>query len=114
MKYSIVTYAFLLTAIVLETIGTSFLKQSEQFTRIIPTLIAAISYLGAFYFLSITLKELPVGIAYAIWSGVGIILISAIGVIMFGQHLDLAACIGLGLILAGVIVVNVFSKSVAH
>lgn len=77
-------------------------------------MITAVSYIGAFYFLSITLKELPVGIAYAIWSGLGIILISVIGVVIFKQHLDLAAYIGLGLIVAGVIVVNVFSKSVTH
>lgn len=101
-------------AIVLEVIGTSALQASQQFTRPLPTLLMAASYLGAFYFLSHTLRAIPVGIAYAIWSGLGIVLISLAGLILFKQRLDLAAVIGLGLIVAGVIVVNVFSKSAPH
>ena len=108
------TYGTLFAAIICETVGTSFLKQSEQFTRLVPTLVTAISYILAFYFLSITLRTLPVGIAYAIWSGVGIVLITFIGRFVFKQELDLAAYIGLGLIIAGVLVVNLFSKTVGH
>lgn len=108
------TYLFLFLAIVLETFATSFLKQSEQFTKLVPSLFTILGYAGAFYFLSIALKTIPVGIAYAIWSGVGIVLISLIGWLYFKQHLDTAAIIGLVLIVAGVVVINVFSSSVSH
>jgi small multidrug resistance pump len=101
-------------AIVLEVIGTTFLQKSEQFTRLWPSIIVLISYFSAFYFLSISLRTIPVGIAYGIWSGVGIVLISCIGYFIFKQKLDLAAMIGLGLIIAGVIVVNIFSKTIMH
>lgn len=108
------TYAALVAAIVCEVIGTSFLQQSQQFTRWVPTLLMAVFYGAAFYLLSITLRTIPVGVAYAIWSGLGIVLISAVGYVFFRQTLDLAAMIGLGLIIAGVVVVNLFSKTVAH
>jgi small multidrug resistance pump len=108
------TYAFLFTAIVLEVIGTSALKASEQFTRLLPILVMVTCYGASFFFLSLVLKTLPVGIAYAIWSGLGIVLISMVGVIWFKQTLDLPALVGLGLIVAGVVVVNLFSKSVGH
>jgi len=108
------TYAFLFTAIVLEVIGTSALKASEQFTRLLPILIMVICYGASFFFLSLVLRTLPVGIAYAIWSGLGIVLISMVGVIWLKQTLDLPALVGLGLIVAGVVVVNLFSKSVGH
>lgn len=114
MNTPLITYGCLLLAIVSETIGTAFLKQSDQFTRLIPSLITGVSYILSFYLLSITLKAMPIGIAYAIWSGLGIVLISAIGVVAFRQHLDLPAYIGLGLIILGVIVVNVFSKAAVH
>lgn len=114
MNATAITYGSLAIAIVCETIGTSFLKQSEQFSRLLPTLVTVISYATSFYFLGIALKTLPVGIAYAIWSGLGIVLISLVGLVAFKQHLDLAACIGLGLIIAGVAVVNLFSKSIGH
>ena len=100
-------------AIVAETIGTSAMKSSEGFSKLLPSVIVVIGYGVAFYFLSMTLKAIPVGIAYAIWSGVGIILISLVGWIMFGQKLDAPALIGIALIITGVIVMNVFSKS-AH
>ena len=103
-------YLILLLAIVLETIATSFLKQSEQFTRLLPTIITVAGYAGSFYCLSLVLKNIPVGIAYAIWSG----MISAIGWVAFKQHLDLAAISGLALIIAGVLVINIFSNSVSH
>ena len=105
---------FLFVAIIFEIIGTSVLKLSEQFTKVIPSIISIIAYITAFYFLSLTLKTIPVGIAYAIWSGVGIVLISVIGLVYFKQSLDLPAILGLGLIIAGVIIINIFSKSVAH
>jgi small multidrug resistance pump len=108
------TYLPLLAAIVLEVIATSALQASQQFTRPWPTLLMALGYLGAFFFLSLALRGIPVGIAYAIWSGLGIVLISAVGWIGFGQKLDLPAMIGLGLILAGVLVVNLFSGSARH
>jgi small multidrug resistance pump len=108
------TYLPLLTAIVLEVIATSALQATQQFTRPWPTLLMALGYLGAFFFLSLALRGIPVGIAYAIWSGLGIVLISAVGWVGFGQKLDLPAMIGLGLILAGVLVVNLFSSSARH
>jgi small multidrug resistance pump len=108
------TYAALVIAIVFEVIGTTFLKQTEQFTRLWPTLISLASYAAAFYLLSIALKTLPVGIAYAIWSGLGIVLVSIIGWVVFRQALDLPAIIGLGFIIAGIIIVNTFSGSVVH
>lgn len=114
MNPALITYGSLLSAIALEVVGTTLLQQSQQFTRILPTLGMALCYGAAFYLLSITLRVLPVGIAYAIWSGLGIVLISAVGLIVFRQSLDMAAMIGLGFIIAGVIIVNVFSKTVAH
>jgi small multidrug resistance pump len=107
-------YVYLGIAIVAEVIGTSTLKASDGFTRLLPSLITVGTYACAFYFLSLTLRTIPVGIAYAIWSGIGIVLIALIGVFWFRQPLDLAAVIGLGLIIAGVAVVNGFSRSVVH
>lgn len=101
-------------AIVLEVTGTSALQASQQFTRLWPTVLMAICYLGSLFLLSYTLKVIPVGVAYAIWSGIGIVLIALVGYGVFGQRLDLPAVIGLGLIVAGVVVVNVFSKSIVH
>ncbi|MFK0384252.1 MULTISPECIES: DMT family transporter [Rhizobium/Agrobacterium group] len=114
MNAVMLTYGALVAAIVCEVIATSFLQQSQQFTRLLPTLLMALFYGAAFYLLSITLRTLPVGVAYAIWSGLGIVLISAIGYFVFRQTLDLPAVIGLSLIIAGVVVVNVFSKTVGH
>ncbi|MBD9177717.1 MAG: QacE family quaternary ammonium compound efflux SMR transporter [Odoribacter splanchnicus] len=108
------SYLFLFLAILFETVATSFMKQSEQFTKLVPSVVTIVGYVGAFYCLSLVLKTIPVGIAYAIWSGVGIILITLIGLVVFKQHLDLAAFIGLGFIIAGVIIINVFSHSVSH
>lgn len=108
------SYLILLLAIIFETLATSFLKQSEQFTKLVPSLLTIVGYAASFYCLSIVLKTIPVGIAYTIWSGVGIILIAVIGLVVFKQHLDLPAIIGLGMIIAGVVIINVFSKSVSH
>lgn len=108
---SLSAYGALGAAIVLEVAGTTFLQMSEQFTKLVPTLLMAACYLIAFYFLTLAIKTIPIGLAYAIWSGLGILLISLIGYVVFRQSLDVAAIIGLGLIIVGVIVVNVFSKS---
>ena len=107
-------WLYLGVAIIAEIFATSALKGSEGFTRLVPSLITVFGYLISFYFLSLTLREIPVGIAYAIWSGVGIVLISIVGAVLFKQHLDAPAMIGIGLIIAGVVVMNVFSKSVSH
>ena len=107
-------FFFLGIAIIFEIIATSALKKSEQFTQLIPSIITVIGYFGAFYFLSFAIRTIPVGIAYAIWSGVGIVLITFIGAIFFKQIPDLPAIIGLALILVGVVVINVFSKTTAH
>lgn len=105
---------FLGIAILFEIIATSALKRSEQFTQLIPSIITIIGYFAAFYFLSFAIRTIPVGIAYAIWSGVGIVLITIIGAVFFKQIPDLPAIIGLALIMIGVIVINVFSKTTAH
>ncbi len=107
-------WLYLAIAIGGEVLGTSFLKASEGFTKLWPSLITIVSYITAFYFLSLTLKTVPVGIAYAIWAGAGIVLIAAIGLTFLGQKLDLPALLGISLILAGVLVINLFSKTVAH
>jgi small multidrug resistance pump len=106
-------WLFLFIAIMAEVIGTSALKYSEGFTRWLPSAIVVIGYGIAFYFLSLTLKSIPIGIAYAIWSGLGIVLITAIGFFVFKQTPDIPAIIGIGLIIIGVIVINLFSKTVA-
>lgn len=107
-------YAMLVLAIVFEVLGTSAMQAAQHFTKLVPTLIMVVCYAIAFYFLSYTLKAIPVGIAYAIWSGLGIVLISLAGYFVFGQKLDFAAVLGLGLIIAGVVVLNLFSKSTFH
>ena len=107
-------YAVLVVAIIFEVLGTSAMQAAQHFTRLGPTLMMVVCYAIAFYFLSWSLRYVPVGIAYAIWSGLGIVLISLVGYFAFGQKLDLAAMIGLGLIIAGVVVLNVFSKSTFH
>lgn len=110
----IAAYSTLLIAIALEVIGTNFLQRSQQFSKIGPTLVMGLCYAASFYFLSLALRSMPLGVAYAIWSGLGIVLVSIIGLVSFGQKLDLPAMIGLGLIIAGVLVVNLFSKTVGH
>lgn len=105
------TYVFLLCAIVAEVIATSALKAADGFTNLVPSIIVVVGYAAAFYFLSLTLRTLPVGIAYAIWSGLGIVLISIVGWVIYKQALDLPAILGMGLIIAGVIVINTFSRA---
>lgn len=107
-------WIYLSVAIVSEVVATSALKASEGFSRFWPSLLVVAGYSTAFYFLSLTLKTIPVGVVYAIWSGAGIALIAVVAWIFFGQALDLAAIIGMLLIIAGVLVLNVFSKAVSH
>ena len=102
------------TAIVAEVIGTSALKASAGFTRLEPSLVVVAGFGVAFYLLSLTLRHIPAGVAYAAWSGLGIVLISAVGWLLHGQKLDLAALLGMGLIVAGVLVIQLFSKTSAH
>ena len=108
------TYLLLMVAIIAEVVATSALKSSESFTRLIPSLIVVIGYGIAFTCLSFTLKTLPLGVAYAIWSGAGTALVAVIGWLYYKQQLDLPAILGIGLIIAGVIVLNLFSKISAH
>ena len=107
-------WLYLGIAIVAEVIATSALKASEGFSRLWPSVLVVSGYGIAFFCLSLTLRSIPIGIAYAIWSGVGIVLVAAVGAFVFGQRLDLPALIGMGLILLGVIVINVFSGTVRH
>lgn len=107
-------YAVLTVAIVFEVIGTSMLMLSQQFTRLWPTVGMAGSYLVSFYFLSQALKFLPLGLAYALWSGLGIILTLGVGIVVFRQIPDLPAVVGIALILAGVVVINGFSQATGH
>ena len=107
-------YVYLGLAIVCEVIATSFLAKSEGFTRLAPTAVAMVGYVISFYLLSLTLRAVPTGVAYAIWSGVGVALIAIVGWVMFGQKLDAAAIIGMGLIVTGVVVMQVFSKASGH
>ena len=104
----------LAVAIVAEVIGTSFLKASAGFSRPLPVVAVVVGYGLSFYFLSLTLETIPVGIAYAIWSGVCLVLITAVGWLAYGQALDLPAVIGMAMILAGVLVLNLVSKVAGH
>lgn len=110
----VLLYAVLVIAIVFEVLGTSAMQAAQHFTRLVPTLVMIVCYAIAFFCLSYTLRAIPVGIAYAIWSGLGVVLISVVGVVGFGQKLDAPAILGLGMIIAGVIIINVFSKSTFH
>lgn len=107
-------YVILGLAIICEVIATSALRQTNQFTRIVPSLITLVGYAGAFYFLSMVLRNIPLGIAYAIWSGAGIVLVALVGWLVFKQQLDVPAIIGICMIIGGVLVINLFSGSVEH
>lgn len=103
-------WIFLTLAIISEVIATSFLKSTEGFTKLWPSIIVIVGYCAAFYFLSLTLDTIPIGVVYAIWSGVGIAAIAIVSVFVFDQKIDLAGFIGMGLIIAGVIVLRLFSE----
>lgn len=107
-------YLYLVVAIMFEVVATTALKQTDGFTRLAPSIITVIGYAVAFFFLALTLRSMSVGIVYAIWSGAGIVFITAIGWLWFRQSLDMPALIGMALIVAGVLVINLFSKSVMH
>ncbi|MFS3133967.1 DMT family transporter [Gluconacetobacter sacchari] len=107
-------YLYLAMAIIAEVFATSFLKYTDQFTRLVPTLLTFGGYGVAFFFLSLVLRAMPTGVAYAIWSGAGIVLISAINWMWLKQRLDAAALVGIALILLGVVIINLFSRTAGH
>lgn len=107
-------YLYLFLAIVAEVIATSALKSAEGFTRLVPTLIVAAGYSAAFFLLSLIVQTMPIGIVYAVWSGTGVVLVAIVGAIWFKQVPDVPAVIGLALIVAGLVVVNLFSKTAVH
>ena len=108
------TYVFLLLAILAEVVATSALKASDSFTKLGPTVLMIVGYGVAFYLMSIVMRTLPTGLTYAIWAGLGVVLISLYGYFFANEKLDLAACIGMSLIVIGVVVINVFSKTSVH
>jgi len=107
-------WLYLSAAILFETVGTTALHASQQFSRFWPSVLVVAAYGVSFYLLAMVLRYIPVGVAYAIWSGLGICLIALIGYIVFGQRLDLPAVIGLTLIIAGIVVIQLFSNSATH
>lgn len=107
-------YYYLIAAIAFEVVGTSAMQASQQFTKFWPSTLVFVAYGISFFLLSLSLKTIPVGIAYAIWAALGIVLIACIGWVIFGQKLDLAAVLGLSLIIGGVAVIHLFSNSVGH
>lgn len=108
------TYMYLAIAIVAEVAATSALKASNEFTNFFPSLIVVVGYGAAFYFLTFVLRTMPVGVTYAIWSGLGIVLVTLVGVFLHKQIPDGPAVIGMGLIVAGVLIIRVFSKTISH
>lgn len=107
-------YVYLCLAIVAEVLATSLLKETEQFTRFGPSLVVTLGYGLAFFALSHVLRTMPVGVAYALWSGAGIVLVAIIGTVCLKQVLDWPAAVGIGLIVAGVVVINLFSRTITH
>ena len=108
------TYLYLLIAVAFETFGSASLQASQQFTRLWPSLGVVVGFGTAFYFFTLVLKVLPLGITYALWSGVGMVLIAGVGWLIFGQRLDFWGAVGIGLILSGILVINLLSKSATH
>ena len=108
------TYLFLAIAIIAEVAATSALKASEEFTRLAPSIIVVVGYGIAFYFMTLVLRVIPIGITYAVWSGVGIVLVAVVGLFLYKQTPDVPAIIGMGLIISGVVVIHVFSKTISH
>ena len=106
-------YIYLILAVASETIGTSALQASQQFTKVVPSILTVVGYAVSFYFLSLTLRYMPVGIVYAIWSGLGTVLIAIIGRLVFQQRLDWPAVLGMAFIILGIVIIQLFSKS-AH
>ena len=113
MSPTTIAYGYLAIAIICEVIGTTFLMKSEQFTRLVPTLMMGALYAVSFYLMAQTLKTIPLGIAYALWGGLGIVLTSLAGVVLFKQNLDTAAVVGIAMIVGGVVVMNLLSVSLS-
>ena len=107
-------YSWLFSALVTETLRPTARQALHQFTRLCPSVAVVLFYGASFYFMALALKVMPVGIVYAIWSGLGIVLIAGIGFVLFGQKLDLPAVLGLGLIISGIVVIHLFSGSQTH
>ena len=107
-------WLYLTIAILAEVVATSSLKVSDGFTNMWPSLAAIVGYSAAFYFLSLTLRTVPVGVAYAIWSGAGVVLVALVALVVYGQKMDVPAILGIGLILSGVVVLNLFSSATGH
>lgn len=107
-------YIVLLLAVAAETIGTAALQASAQFSRLVPSVIVVIAYAISFYLLALALRTIPLGIAYALWSALGIVFIALIGFLVYGQTLDLPAILGIGMILGGIVVIHLFSNSASH
>ena len=107
-------YLYLTIAIIAEVAATSALKASEEFTKLFPSLIVVVGYGIAFYFLTLVLRTIPIGITYAVWSGLGIVLVAIVGAVLYKQIPDAPAIIGMGLIVSGVLTIHVFSSSVSH
>lgn len=114
MSRHLLVYGPLALAIICEVAGSSFLQRTQQFTRLAPTLAMAAFYVSSFYFLSLALRNIPLGVAYAIWAGLGIVLTATVSVVVFRQRLDLPALLGIALIVSGVVVMQVFSRSSGH
>lgn len=107
-------YLYLVVAIIAETIGTTALQASHQFTRFWPSVVVVVSYAVSFYLLALALEVFPVGVLYAIWSGLGIVLIALMAYLVFGQRLDLPALVGMALIVTGIVVIQLFSRTTGH
>lgn len=107
-------YHYLIITILAEVIATSALKATDEFTRFVPSLIVIVSYVIAFYFFTLTLRTLPVGVAYALWAGLGIVLVVLVAAIIYQQVPDLPAILGIGLIISGVSVIQLFSNTASH
>ena len=107
-------YIYLAIAIIAEVVATSALKASAEFTKLYPSLLVVVGYCVAFYFMTLVLRTIPIGITYAVWSGAGIVLVAIVGALLYKQIPDIPAIIGMGLIISGVVVIHVFSKTVSH
>ena len=107
-------YIYLAIAIIAEVAATSALKASAEFTRLVPSLIVIVGYGIAFYCMTLVLRSIPVGVTYAVWAGLGIVLVTIVGAILYKEIPDLPAVIGIGLIIAGVVVINVYSNTIGH
>jgi small multidrug resistance pump len=114
MNFPIIAYGYLLAAIIAEVLGSTMLAKSEQFTKLVPTIAMVACFGFAFFCLSLVLKHMPLGFAYAIWAGLGIVLTAIVSAVLFKQSIDLAGIIGIGMIVVGVVVINLLSKSSGH